>query len=150
MDDKNKILIEKNLEAKKGFSHAKCHLRYHIIFVTKYRRKCLEPIKDIVFEGFRICESKSHFKIHNMNIDKDHIHLLIEIHPKYSISQTVERMKQMTLNHVYRECNDYMRHFYWTKKRRLWTSGYFVSTVGKVSEDIVFNYINNQGIEYYK
>ena len=85
-----------------------------------------------------------------MNIDKDHIHLLIEIHPKYSISQTVERMKQMTLNHVYRECNDYMRQFYRTKKRRLWTSGYFVSTVGKVSEDIVFNYINNQRIEYYE
>ena len=42
-----------------------------------------------------------------------------------------------------------MRQFYWTKKRRLWTSGYFVSTVGKVSEDTVFNYINNQGIEYY-
>ena len=86
-----------------------------------------------------------------MNLDKDHIHLLISFPPDYSISQTVNRLKQMTTNYLYRDeyCNDWLRKFYWKKKRLLWTHGYFVSTIGHVSEDIVFEYIENQGKNYY-
>ena len=87
---------------KNGYSHCKKHLRYHIIFVTKYRRKCLDKIRQQVFDAFRYVESKSHIKIHNMNLDKDHIHLLISFPPDYSISQTVNRLKQMTTNYLYR------------------------------------------------
>ena len=57
----------------------------------------------------------------------------------------------MTTNYLYRQ-NDteqWLKKFYWKKKRLLWTHGYFVSTVGHVSEDIVFDYIENQGKEYY-
>lgn len=136
---------KKECECRKGgYSHAKTHLRYHIIFVTKYRRKCLNNIRDIVFDAFRYTESKSHIKIHNMNLDNDHIHLLVSFPPAYSISQTVSRLKEMTTNYLYRECNDYLRRFYWKKKRKLWTHGYYCSTLGKISEDIVWKYIDNQ------
>ena len=46
-----------------------------------------------------------------MNLDQDHIHLLISIPVEYSIDQTVSRLKQMTTNYLYREKNDYMRNF---------------------------------------
>lgn len=136
---------------KNGYSHCKKHLRYHIIFVTKYRRKCLDGIRQQVFDAFRYVESKSHIKIHNMNLDQDHIHLLISFPPDYSISQTVNRLKQMTTNYLYRleEIEQRLKQFYWKKKRLLWTHGYFVSTVGHVSENIVFEYIENQGKNYY-
>ena len=39
----------------------------------------------------------------------------------------------------------WLKNFYWKKKRKLWTHGYFVSTLGQVSEEKVFNYIKNQG-----
>lgn len=124
----------------------KTHLRYHIIFVTKYRKKCLDNIRQEVFDAFRHCEEKSHIKIHNMNIDKDHIHLLLSFPVDYSISQTVKRLKQFTTNYLYSNDKTYswLRNFYWKKKRKLWTHGYFVSTLGQVSEEKVFQYIENQ------
>lgn len=125
----------------------KSHIRYHIIFVTKYRRKCLNEIREHVFDAFRYVEQVSHLKIHNMNIDQDHVHLLVSFPVDYSISQTINRLKQVTTNYLYRleETNIWLRKFYWKKKRMLWTRGYFVSTLGQVSENIVFNYIENQG-----
>ena len=144
------LSAEKNISKipKKGYSHSKAYLRYHIIFVTKYRKKLLNDIRQTVFDAFTYCESKSHFTILKMNLDQDHIHLLISIPVEYSIAQTVSRLKQMTTNYLYREKNDYMRKFY-RKNRVVWTHGYFCSTIGHISEDIAFNYIENQGKEYY-
>lgn len=125
--------------------HCRTYLRYHIIFVTKYRRKVLDKIRDDVFEAFRYCECKSNLTIHTMNLEADHIHLIVSFPVTYTIGQTVSRLKQMTTNWLYREKNDYLRQFYWKKKRLLWTHGYYVGTLGKVSEKTVFNYIKNQG-----
>ena len=107
------LSAERNISKipKKGYSHSKTYLRYHIIFVTKYRRKLLNDIRQTVFDAFTYCESKSHFTILKMNLDQDHIHLLISIPVEYSIDQTVSRLKQMTTNYLYREKNDYMRNF---------------------------------------
>lgn len=126
--------------------HCRTYIRYHIIFVTKYRRKVLDNIKQEVFDAFRYCESKSNITIHTMNLEADHIHLIVSFPVTYTIGQTVSRLKQMTTNYLYREKNNYLRQFYWKKKRLLWTHGYYVGTLGKVSEKTVFNYIENQGI----
>ena len=83
-----------------------------------------------------------------MNLDQDHIHLLISILVEYSISQTVSRLKQMTTTYLYREKNDYMRKFYW-KNRVIWTHRYFCYTIGHISEDIASKYIETQGKEHY-
>ena len=144
------LSTEKNISKipKKGYSHSKTYLRYHIIFVTKYRRKLLNDIRQTVFDAFKYCESKSHFTILKMNLNQDHIHLLISIPVEYSIAQTVSRLKQMTTNYLYREKNDYMRKFYW-KNRVVWTPGYFCSTIGHISEAIAFKYIETSGKERY-
>ena len=128
-------------------NHYSGRLVYHIIFSTKFRRKCLSEIEDILYEAFRYCESKSHFKITNMKQDKDHIHLLVEIKPTYSLGQTINRMKQMTTNYLYRNdrSRSWLRNFYWAKRLTVWTHGYFASTIGEVSEKVVFDYIENQG-----
>lgn len=137
MEDKNKEY--------ETFNHAKTRLRYHIIFSTKYRRKCLTDIRDIILESFKYAESISHFKILTMEIDKDHIHFLVVIPPKYSIEQTVRRMKQVSTNYVYGKVPEYMKQYYWKGKRILWTHGYFCSTIGEVSEKNIKEYIDNQG-----
>jgi len=127
------------------YNHAKTSLRYHMIFSTKYRRKCLNPIHDTILDAFRYCEEKSHFKILAMELDQDHIHLLITFKPAYSIEQTVRRLKQMTTQYIYDRCEAYLRQFYWKSKKVLWTHGYFCSTIGSVSEETVRQYIENQG-----
>ena len=128
-------------------NHYKGDLNYHIIFSTKFRRKCLSNIENELYDAFRYCESKSHFKIKTMKQDKDHIHLLVNIKPTYSLGQTINRMKQMTTNYLYRNEKSilWLRKFYWAKRLTVWTRGYFVSTIGQVSEKIVWDYIENQG-----
>jgi len=127
------------------YNHAKTRLRYHFIFSTKYRRKCLTEIHDIVIDAFKDAESKSHFKILTMELDKDHIHLLITFSPAYSIEQTVRRLKMLTTRYIYEKAGSYLSKFYWKDKLTLWTHGYFCSTIGNVSEETLKHYIENQG-----
>ena len=77
-----------------------------------------------------------------MEIDKDHIHLLLEVKPSLSISSVVNRLKSMTTNRIWKKCD--LTKLYWNNKV-LWTHGYFVSTVGYINEDRINNYIKNQG-----
>ena len=126
------------------YGHHKSRTHYHLILVTKYRRQCLDYIRDTVFEAFRYAEQKSDFRIKSMNIDKDHIHLLVSISTRYSIEQVIRRIKQLTTNYIYYNCNTYMNRFFWKKKRVLWSSSYFISSVGSISEHTVKEYIDNQ------
>ena len=82
-----------------------------------------------------------------MNLDNDNIHVLLSFPPDYSLSQTVNILKQMITNYLYRNerIEMWLKQFLWKKKRLLWTHGYFVLTIGKVSEKIVFEYIEKQG-----
>lgn len=75
------------------YSRAKTRLRYHFIFSTKFRRRCLGQISQTVLDAFRYVESKSNFSILEMELAEDHIHFLMEFKPKYSIEQVVSRMK---------------------------------------------------------
>ena len=129
-----------------SYGHAKTRLRYHIIFCTKYRRKCLEPIRDKLLEIFRDAEKVSHFRIYNMELDKEHIHFMISFPPTYSIEQTVRRMKQYSTYRIYNDAaaSAWLKQFYWKNKRVLWSHGYFCSTIGEVSEEKPKEYIENQ------
>lgn len=129
----------------KTYGHAKTRLRYHLIFSTKFRRKCLTDIHDLVIEAFQYADKKSDFSILTMELDKDHIHLLIEFKPKYSIEQVVKRLKQLTTSYLWRKHKDYLRKYYWKQRNILWTRGYFCSTIGEVSEQTLRKYIENQG-----
>lgn len=129
------------------FGHAKTRIRYHIIFSTKYRRKCLNAIRNIVLESFRMTEQKSKLTIYEMELDNDHIHFLINIPPSISVSDSIRLLKQYSTYYIYK--NPYaaihLRKFYWGTKQLLWTSGYFCSTIGEVSEETLKYYIENQG-----
>lgn len=98
------------------YNHVKTSLRYHIIFSTKYHRKCLEPIREIVIESFRYVESISHFKILAMETDKDHIHILVTFPPSYSIEQTARRIKQVSTNYIYERYGEYLKQYYWKRR----------------------------------
>lgn len=128
----------------KSIAHAKTRLRYHIIFSTKYRRKCLNEIKEEIFNSFKYAESKSDFKILLMNIDNDHIHFLLKFKPALSIEQVVRRLKQLSTYYLWKNHEQYFKKYYW-RTRQIWTGGYFVSTIGEVSEQNIKQYIENQG-----
>ena len=128
----------------KTYGHAKTKLKYHIIFSTKYRRKCLTSIHNDVINAFKYVHAKSDFEILKMELDKDHIHFLLKFKLSLSINFVVNRMKTMSTNYLYKIQNAYLRNFY-QNKNKLWTPGYFVSTIGEVSQKTLEHYIENQG-----
>jgi putative transposase len=127
-----------------SIAHAKTRLRYHIIFSTKYRRKCLEAVKEDVFASFKYAEEKSDFKILIMNLEDDHIHFLLKFKPALSIMQVVSRMKQLSNWYLWQKQGTHFKKYFW-KKKKIWSGGYFASTIGEVSEMNILEYIKNQG-----
>ena len=121
-------------------------LQYQIIFVCKYRKKLLmsKQISDDIKQfSYEICQ-KHKVIIRYMETDKDHIHYMIETEPTMSISKIVNLMKSYTTYHIWKKYPDYLRKHFW-KEHTFWTDGYFVCSVGNVSEEMLRKYIENQG-----
>ncbi len=77
-------------------------------------------------------------------ICQDHLHMLIESNPSTTIESIVRRLKQISTFEIWKNHDSYLKKHLW-KERTFWTDGYFVSTVGEVSEATVIEYIENQG-----
>ena len=122
------------------------YIRYHMVFVTKYRRKALVDGMGEYCIGIlrRICKQYPDLKIYEAKCDKDHIHFLISIPPKWSISQAVNILKSNSSKAMRRKFPFvsvlYDRHV------GFWSDGYFVSTIG-LNEEQISNYIKHQGKE---
>lgn len=131
------------------FNHEKYKMKYHIIFSTKYRKKCLKNISTNIKEYMKIAESKQNkWKIEYMEIDSiknDHIHFMINATPTCQISEIIHSLKQISTYYAWKNNHDYLKKFYWSEKHYLWTRGYFCTTIGDVSENILKHYIENQG-----
>ena len=78
--------------------HSKYSLKVHLIFVTKYRKKIFnyKNIDEDVKQFFYDVSIKYHYKIIQMETDKDHIHILLEYNPNDKISEIVKYLKQYT------------------------------------------------------
>ena len=135
-------MIQKNYISK---NHSKFLIKYHVILVCKYRKKLLigemEPdIKQIMQD---IAESSS-FNIEVMETDKDHLHMLVSSEPKLSPLQIVRRLKQISTSVIWKKYENRLRHIFYREKT-FGTDGYFVSSIGNVSQETIRNYIENQG-----
>lgn len=86
----------------------------------------------------------SDFKIEAIEIDKDHIHLLIDSIPNISATQIVRKLKQESTVSIWKQFSLLLKKHFW-KERTFWTDGFFVSTTGQASEETVRRYIENQG-----
>lgn len=124
---------------------AKVRTRYHIVLVTKYRKRALEGIEKDVIDSIREAERRSRFTIHRINTgDGNHVHMLVSIPPDETISGTVSRIKQLTTHSLWKTHPDHLKRYYWGKHHKLWSTGYYCETVGKNSEDTVEHYIDSQ------
>lgn len=86
----------------------------------------------------------SDFNIEVMETDKDHIHMMICSEPKLSPLQIVRRLKQMSTTAIWKRHESYRRHVFY-RENTFWTDGYFIPSVGNVSQETIKKYIENQG-----
>lgn len=87
---------------------------------------------------------KYDFVIKEMEVDKDYIHLMIESEPKISPLMIVRVLKQQCTIKMWRIYKKKLSKHYWAENT-FFTDGYFVSTIGEVSSEILKKYIENQG-----
>ena len=125
-------------------NHSKFILRYHIILVCKYRKNLMIQYGEFVKENMLSISQKYDFILLEIEVDKNHIHLLVESEPKVSPLMIVRVLKQQTTIRLWNEFSDKLQKHFW-KERTFFTDGYFVSTIGEVSTETLRKYIQNQG-----
>jgi putative transposase len=92
-------------------------LLYPVIFVVKYRKKILSPeITETVKASLITIASKSQFQISEMEVDNDHLHLMIDSNPEISISQIVRRIKQQTTLELWRNHEVFLKRHFWLER----------------------------------
>ena len=131
---------------KNSLSHTKWRSKYHIVFAPKYRRQVIyrQLRKDIGSILQELC-SRKRINIIEAELCPDHIHMLVEIPPKYSISQIMGYLKGKSSLIIFdRHAN--LKYKY--GNRHFWCRGYYVDTVGR-NEKKIKEYIQNQLKEDY-
>lgn len=120
-------------------SHSLYHTRYHLVWITKYRYAVLTPAMRLRIREItrQICQQMGVTIIDGV-LSKDHVHLFVEIPPKHSVSDFMRRVKGCTSRKIQQEFPE-LRKRYWG--RRFWARGYFCTTSGNITSDIIRNYI---------
>ena len=112
-----------------SLAHTKWNCKYHIVFAPKYRRQIIygKIKQDIGMMLRKLCEYKG-IEIIEAEACKDHIHMLVSIPPKYSVSQIMGYLKGKSSLMIFEK---YANMKYKYGNRHFWCRGYYVYTVGK-------------------
>ncbi len=124
-----------------SLNHTQWECKYHVVFIPKYRRKTLfVHIRKDLGSVFRTLAKQRESCIEEGHIMVDHVHMMISIPPKYSVSQVVGYIKGKSAIHIARTYLGRKQNY---PGQHFWARGYFVSTVGR-DEAVIRNYIRNQ------
>ena len=126
----------------KKLSHVVYKCDYHIVWVPKYRFRILTgQIKTLIQEDLKmLCEWKG-CVIEEMNVQTNHIHLVVSIPPKVSVSTLMGVLKGKLAIKIFKSYPKLRQKPYWGN--HFWARGYFVSTVG-IDEDTIKRYVKYQ------
>ncbi len=128
----------------RSHSHCVYNLQYHLVLVTKYRKKCLttelmQRMKEIVEEQ---CQ---HWDIELIEFggEADHIHLLLSMHPNIMPSRFINSLKTVSSRYLRKEFSAHLKKYFW--KPVLWTRAYCLLTTGGATIETIRQYIEKQG-----
>jgi putative transposase len=125
-------------------SHTKHRNMYHIVWLPKYRKKILQgKIKERLDKYLHECAEVNAWEIQELNIQLDHVHLMIQIPPSVKVCDVVNALKGASSRIVRAELPQEVRKMLWGPS--FWADGYFCETAGNgASEEAIRNYIQNQ------
>jgi putative transposase len=123
--------------------HGAYRTEYHIVWITKYRRRILNPgVVGYLSKLFpKVMRSMPGCVIVSYHVQIDHIHMVMVIPPKYAVSEVIGRVKGQTASRM-RKKFGWLKKVYW-KENVVWSPGYFVSTVG-IDEEKILRYVEWQ------
>jgi len=127
-------------------SHSRFDIKYHFVWVTKYRKRILTGVvavrlRDLVRE---ICRTEE-IEILQGAVSSDHVHVLLSCPPNLSPSRIMQLIKGKTSRKLLMEFK-HLQKMYWG--RHFWARGYFVASSGNVTDEVIMEYIRTQdGVE---
>src|SRR3989449_2958257 len=135
-----------------SLNHTKWECKYHVVFIPKYRRKALYgSLRQHLGSLFRELARHKECEIGEGHLMVDHVHMLVSIPPKYSVSQAMGYMKGKSAIHIARTYGGKRRNFV---GQHFWARGYWVSTVGQDRKSTRLNsshdYISYDGLYLLK
>ena len=129
-------------------THVVYKCEYHIVFVPKYRFRILTgAVKSFVEQNIQLICSWKDVIIEEMNVQPDHIHLVVSIPPKISVSDFMGILKGKTAIKLFKTYPNLKKKPYWGN--HFWARGYFISTIG-LDEDLIKRYVKYQEDEERK
>ena len=128
------------------WSHTTYDCRYHLVWITKYRNKCLtEWMQRRLEQILRWICKEWYIGIISIWMEEDHIHMYISIPLSKPIPQVVQTLKWRCSKLLRKEYKKELAVWYW--KPVLWAKGYFIATVGEINHETIKNYVEMQGKE---
>ena len=126
----------------KRLSHSIWLCTYHIVFCPKYRYKILEGKTEVFVRNqlYQLCKQKGQVVVEELNIQPDHVHVILSIPPKYSVSDMVGYLKGKLAIKLFQQQPMLVKK-YWG--RHIWSRGYCVSTIG-LNENQIRKYVRWQ------
>ena len=126
----------------KKLSHTIYECKYHVIFCPKYRYKIFKgEIGEYTGQQiYVLSKQKDMVEVLELNVQPDHIHLVISLPPKYAVSEVMGYLKGKLSLRLFQKYESVGKR-YWG--RHLWSRGYCVSTVG-LNEDLIRRYVKHQ------
>ena len=126
-------------------SHTIYDLKYHLVWITKYRKPVLTGevavrMRELVRE---VCKAKD-VEILKGHISRDHVHIFVSLPPHISVSELLKSIKGRTSRKILMEFKTLNRQFW---GRHFWARGYFAASSGNVTDEVVMKYIEQQGHE---
>ena len=127
-------------------AHSVYYLQYHVVWVCKYRRRILNPVMCGYIRKLlpKLLRSMAGMELKSIGFDKDHVHMVMSIPPKYSISTVMGKLKSQSASQL-RKAFPWLAKVYW-EENIVWSPGYFVSSIG-VDEETVKKYVEHQGLQ---
>ena len=130
----------------KGFrskNHATFRLQYHVIFIVKYRHKCLNgELLGRLEDVFRDVLRKWDCDLLEFSGESDHCHLLLDAHPAMDLSRLVGNLKTVSARRIRSEYAEHLRPYFW--KPYFWSRSYCIVSAGGAGIDRLRDYIRNQ------
>ena len=123
-------------------AHTQYDLQVHVVWLTKYRKRILvgkvaQRLKILLMQG---CSAKN-ITIIKGSVQSNHVHLLLAIPATLSMAQVMQYLKGRSSKKLQEEF-PHLRKEYWGQ--HMWATGYFCRSVGKVTQDMIEEYIENQ------
>ena len=129
------------MQTYESLKHTTWECKYHVVFIPKCRRKVLyQGIRQELGTVFRSLAEQWECKVEEGHLMPDHVHMLLSVPPKYSVSNVMGFIKGKSTIHIARVYAGKRRNFV---GQHFWARGYWVSTVGK-DEAAVRQYIQDQ------